>query len=166
MSPPTSSPISPVSDGRAGPACGCSSPASPRGARMDGRTDGRRCCGIAQCVCTEGCCAAPCPLPCLPGCPCPLPAPARGTGPEHLTPGYPHGTGGPHAMREEQPQCGALPPRACFFFCWFSFQMLSGFGVCLPSVSFPVPITPHPPHPISQISAAKLRLLIQMKGHR
>lgn len=39
MSPPTSSPISPVSDGRAGPACGCFSPASPRGARMDGRTD-------------------------------------------------------------------------------------------------------------------------------
>lgn len=81
VSPLTSSRISPVSDGRAGPACGCVNPASPRGGWTDGRTDVVAV--VLHSVCTEGCCAAPCPLPrlpCLPGCPCPLPAPSGTAG--------------------------------------------------------------------------------------
>lgn len=90
--------------------------------RPGGRTDGRRCCGIAQCVCVLKAAVRPLePLPCLPGCPCPLPGRWGGAGTEHLTTGLP-AAAGPHAMRGERPQRGALPhpglasPYFFFFF--------------------------------------------------
>ena len=122
------------------------------------RTDGHRCCGIAQCVCTEGCCAAPCPLPCLPylpGCPCPLwPGRWRGTGPEHLTVGHPRGAGGPHAMRGERPQAlrGSASPGLAspLFFFLSNVKFFWCVPPPLPSTPHPAPVTPHPPHPLSQ----------------
>lgn len=156
---PTSSRVSPVSDGRAGPrVCVCGRAGPPAG---------RCCCGIAQCVCTEGCCAAPCPLPCLPGREPPLPAPGRWarTGPEHLTLGHggaaspgssPPPAGQPRAMRgERQPVlCSSASPWLAFLSFLPDVKVFLCFSVCAsPPSALTPPCSRRPltcPHPFSQ----------------
>lgn len=133
MSPPTSSQISPVSDGCAGPACGCVS-VRPR-CKADGRTDVVAVVLHSVCVLK----AAVRPLVPCPACPA---ARARsgqdgaaGTGPEHLTSGTPVALAGPTpCVGLDCRHRGALPPRACFSFVLFPpFLLMFGFfGVCLP----------------------------------
>lgn len=149
--PPTSSRVSPVSDGRAGPACGC---VSVR--QAGGWTDRRRCCGIAQCVCVLK--AAVRPLEPCPACPAAR-APCRDGGEGRELSTYPLGTPwlpgltpcvGSGCSAGPCPTPGLLllhfPPRP--------FSNVQVFLVCssllciYPSTCSHKP--PHPPHPLSQ----------------
>lgn len=124
VSPPTSSRISPVSDGRAGPACGCVGSASPRGGRTDVVAV------VLHSVCVLKAAVRPLsPHPACPACPaaparCPLrPGRRGGTGPEHLTAGHPAALASPTpCVGSHRRRCAALPPPGFispFFF--FSF---------------------------------------------
>lgn len=167
--PPTSSRVSPVSDGRAGPACGC---VSVR--QAGGWTDRRRCCGIAQCVCVLK--AAVRPLEPCPACPAAR-APCRDGGEGRELSTYPLGTlwlpgltpcVGSGRSAGPCPTPGLLllhfPPRPD------PFQMFRFFWCVLPffaSTLQPVPIKPltHPIlSPSPKISAAKLWLLVWMRS--
>lgn len=103
-----------------------------------GRTDGRRCCGIAQCVCTEGCCAAPGALPCLPRC-LVRPGGRRGTGMST----YPRAPrlAGPTPCVGSGRSAGPCPtPALLLLDGWFFFTLSNVnffFGVFFPSLHLP-----------------------------